>query len=156
MTDAISRLAAAHAPTRWAMTAGFVCFGVAVPAYAVAWRRAVGRPAGWALTSTGLATLGVAALPLGTSAVIDAAHGAMAGIGYLTLAAAPLLSVAPLAAQGRRRAAIASAAVGALSGASLIATLAGPAHGLFQRAGLTLGDLWLAAGAVVLLRARPG
>jgi hypothetical protein len=34
--ESISRLAAVGAPKRRLMTAGFVCFGVAVPAYGVA------------------------------------------------------------------------------------------------------------------------
>jgi hypothetical protein len=41
-----------------------------------------------------------------------------------------------------------------LSGACLAATVFGPAHGLFQRAGLTLGDLWLAATAVAIIAGR--
>ena len=38
------------------------------------------------------------------------------------------------------------------AGLCLLATVAGPAHGLFQRLGLTIGDAWIVATAVVLLR----
>jgi len=34
----------------------------------------------------------------------------------------------------------------------LLATVAGPAHGLFQRLGLTIGDAWIVATAVALTR----
>src|SRR5258708_7519274 len=44
--DAISRLAAIGASTRPLMTSGFVCFGIAVPAYALALRRRLRRPRG--------------------------------------------------------------------------------------------------------------
>ena len=39
-----------------------------------------------------------------------------------------------------------------VAGVCLVATTLGPAHGAFQRLGLTAGDLWLVAGAVVLVR----
>jgi hypothetical protein len=62
-----------------------------------------------------------------------------------------LLAAGPLAARGHRRVAAVSRAVGVLSGASLAATVFGSAHGLFQRAGLTLGDLWLVAAAAAVI-----
>ena len=150
--EAISRLAAAHAPTRSLMTAGFVCFGVAVPLYGLALRDALGGRAWHAATITGLATLGVAAVPLGLSTTADLIHGGFASVGYASLALTPLLAAAPLAARGRRRAAACSRVVGVLSAACLAATVFGSADGLFQRAGLTLGDAWLAATAAAILR----
>ena len=59
---------------------------------------------------------------------------------------------------GHRRAAVASVATGAVAAACLAATVAGPAHGLFQRAGLTVVDVWLvlSASAMVLGRDRFG
>jgi hypothetical protein len=150
--DAISRLAAVGTPTRPFMTAGFVCFGVSAPIYASALRRHLAGPAWLTAVSTGIATLGVAAFPLGVSATIDTVHGVMATIGYATLAATPLLAVRPLIAAGHREAATISLAAGVLAGLSLAATVLGPAHGLFQRLGLTTGDLWLAASAVAMLR----
>ena len=131
------------------MTAGLVCFGIAVPIYASALRRNLRGPAWVAAVSTGIATLGVAALPLDVSSTIDCVHGVMATIGYVTLAAVPLLAARPLAERGHREAAALSLAAGAIAGLSLAATVAGPAHGLFQRIGLTTGDIWLAASALV-------
>ena len=149
--DAISRLAAVHAPTRWVMTAGFVCFGVAVPVYGLALRDALGGRAWLAATVTGLATLGVAAVPLDVSTTADLVHGGFASVGYASLALTPLLGAGPLADRGYRRAAAVSRVVGVLSGACLAGTVFGSFHGLFQRAGLTLGDLWLAATATAII-----
>ena len=102
--------------------------------------------------STGIATLGVAAFPLDVSSTIDTVHGALATIGYATLAATPLLAARPLAESGHREAAALSLAAGVIAGLSLAATVLGPAHGLFQRIGLTTGDIWLAASAVAMFR----
>ena len=87
--DAISQLAAVGAPDRRLMTAGFVAFGVGIPLYAQALRAALDGPAWITATLTGLATLGVAAAPLGRA---DTAHNLFAGFGYITLAATPLLA----------------------------------------------------------------
>lgn len=152
MQDAISRLAAAGAPTRAGMTAGFIVFGAGLPAYAVALRRFLPGPAWIAAATTGLATLGVAALPL--DAGVDAAHGAFAGVGYVSLAAVPLCAAVPLNRAGRRGWAAASVVTGLVSAASLAATLAGSRHGLFQRAGLTVTDLWVAATAAAMMSGR--
>jgi Protein of unknown function (DUF998) len=101
--------------------------------------------------ATGLATLGVAALPLDGWAG-DTAHGVAAGIGYVSLAATPLLAAGPLARRGRRRAAVASRILGIASLACLGAKTVDDRAGLFQRLGLTVGDLWLVAAAVGILR----
>src|SRR4029077_17072240 len=98
--DAISRLAAIHAPTRWLMTAGFVCFGVAVPVYALALGDAIRGGAWLAAIVTGLATLGVAAVPLDVSKTTDLVHGGFASVGYAALALTPLMAAGPLAARG--------------------------------------------------------
>ena len=152
VSDAISRLAARDAPTRVPMTAGFVTFGVAIPAFAATLRRTVPGPAWLAAAATGVATLGVAATPLDGS--LEPLHAPFAVAGYATLAAVPLLAARPLATAGRRSWARASLALGLLSATSLIATAAGPAHGAFQRAGLTAGDAWLVAVAVSAWRGR--
>lgn len=133
--DAISRLAELGASSRPLMNAGFVTFGVAVPTFAVAARQALGPPATVALVVAGLSTLGVAATPLGPGP--DTAHGVFAGIGYVAMAAAPVLA-------DRRRGAM----VSALAAASLVATTIGPAHGLFQRLGLGVVDAWIVATAL--------
>jgi hypothetical membrane protein len=152
VSQAISRLAAAGAPTRWLMTAGFVSFGLAVPAYAAALRASLPGYAWASAAVSGLATLGVAIFPLDVSGGIDALHGGFAVLGYAALALVPILAARPLAAARLRRAAAASIVLGVLSGACLAATLLGPAHGLFQRLGLTLGDAWLITTAVGMLR----
>lgn len=149
--DAISQLAAAGIPNRAVMTAGFIGFGVGVPIYAAALRACVPGPAWITAAGTGLATLGVAAFPLGGSPTTDMVHTGLAVLGYATLVATPLLAAGPLRASGHSRAALASAATGVASGLCLAATGLGPANGLLQRAGLTLGHTWLAASAAWML-----
>ena len=63
--DAISDLAAVGAPTRVAMTAGFVVFGIGVIAFGFALRAALHSRAWIAAIGTGACTIGVAATPLG-------------------------------------------------------------------------------------------
>ncbi len=149
--DAISRLAEAGAPTRVAMTAGFVVFGVGVPVYARALRAALDGPAWAAAFATGVATLGVAAVPLGAP-TRDTVHAWFATAGYVTLAATPLFASLPFARAGRRTWARASLLAGIASGACLLATLAGPAHGLFQRLGLGVVDVWIVVTAFEMIR----
>jgi hypothetical membrane protein len=148
--DAISRLAQTGAPTRVAMSAGFVGFGLGVSIYASALRSALDGPAWATALATGLATLGVAAVPLG-SPTRDAVHGCFATAGYITLAATPLLASVPLARAGRRAWARASVLSGIVSAACLVATVAGPSHGLFQRLGLGAVDIWIVATAIEII-----
>jgi hypothetical protein len=68
----------------------------------------------------------------------------------MSLAALPCLAAGPLQGAGRRRWARVSRAVTLAAGASLIATVAGPGHGLFQRLGLTIGDAWIVATAAAI------
>ncbi len=150
----ISDLAALGSPTRVGMTAGFVAFGVGVPLYAAAMRDALPGRAWIAAAVTGVTTLGVALFPLGGSDLQKTGHAVFAGLGYATLALTPLLAPRPLAAAGHRRAAAASVVAGVVSGACLAATTLGPAHGLFQRFGLTVIDIWIATSAVAILRGR--
>ncbi len=152
--DAISHLAEIGAPTRPFMTAGFVAFGVGLPIYAVALRQTL---PGWAwatAAATGLATLGVAAAPLGRSSAGDTLHGVFAGAGYVTLALTPLLAAGPLQRTGRSGWARVSIVIGVGSGLSLLTTTATDLDGLFQRLGLTLVDLWIVASAIEILRGR--
>ena len=149
--DHISRLAAHGVVERPAMTAGFIAFGVGLPVYAFALRRAVEGPAWVAAAATGVATLGVAAFPLDGPAG-DGAHAIAAGLGYATLAASPLLAARPLGRAGSRRWSNFSLAAGLASAACLAATTAGPATGLFQRLGLTIGDAWVVASAAAIWR----
>lgn len=154
--DAISRLAAVDAETRTLMTAGFVVFGIGLPVCAVALRRVVDGPAWIAAALTGLATLAVAATPLDRSAGVDRWHGVFAGIGYVTLAATPLLAYRSLRSRGHRALARAGLVAGGVSAAALLLTLTDLPTGLFQRLGLTATDLWIVASALAILTRRLG
>lgn len=153
--DPISRLAAAGQPSQAAMTGGFLAFGAGVSLYAVAIRSALSGATGLAAATTAAATVGIAALPLGTAGG-DRPHAVAAGIAYTALALTPLLGARALARMGRRRAALGSVLVGVAAGASLAASaVASSKVGLLQRAGLTIGDGWIAATALWVLH-RPG
>ncbi len=146
--DAISLLAATDAPTRWWMTAGFVCFGIAVPLFALALRHLLSGPAWIAAIVSGLSTLGVAAFPLHVSTTVDRLHGTFASIGYVSLALVPFLAARPLVEQGHRAAATVSRVVAVTAAVCLVLTPIAAANGLFQRAGLTVVDLWLVVVAL--------
>ena len=160
--DAISRLAEVGASTKPLMTAGFVAFGVLVPV----WARELGDRLGSAalrrtVTTAGLATLAVAALPLtregGTTQ--DTLHAVAAGGGYVAMAATPLVAAPLLRRRGQARAATASVAAGVVSAAALIGSVAVGEQGSggLQRLGLGVVDVWhvVAASAVlVALRGR--
>jgi hypothetical membrane protein len=147
--DAISDLAAVGAPTRVAMTAGFVVFGVGLIAFGFALRTALDDRAWVAAVATGACTIGVAATPLGGWSG-DTVHAIFAGAGYFMIVALPLLASVPLAAAGRRGWAIASRVTGVTAALCLAATTFGPAHGFWQRLGLTVGDIWIAVTALAL------
>ena len=152
--DAISRLAAVGAHTRPLMTAGFVAFGLGVPMYAAALRQVVHGPAWITATVTGLATIGVALAPLDHSSTVDSLHAAFAVLGYVTLAATPLFAYRPLMRAGHRRLAKAGAVAGAVSAGALLLSGFADWSGLFQRMGLTAGDVWVVASAVAILSGR--
>lgn len=154
--DAISRLAAVGADTRWLMTSGFVVFGCALAAFAMELRRRLAGAAWVAALGTGIATLGVAATPLDRSDAVDTLHGAAASIGYVTLAATPALACRPLLAAGQVRLAVTGAIAAVMSALALAMTSSDLPTGLVQRLGLTVSDVWIVALAVVLLRDRPG
>jgi hypothetical protein len=132
------------------MTAGFICFGVAVPVFALALRRELPGPAWVAALTSGIATLGVAAFPLHVSRAVGRLHGAFAEIGYLALALVPLLASRTLMRLGHRRSAYASMTIAATSGVCLAAIAQGTAKGLFQRVGLTVVDAWLVVAAIAM------
>lgn len=158
--QAISQLAREGASTRVLMTAGLVGFGLLVPVWAVVLGRVLGsRAVTTAAAVAGVATLAVAALPLtrepgGTQ---DLLHAVAASIGYVAMAATPLLAAGPLRRRGHRTAATASLVVGLLSAACLVGTVALEAgSGALQRAGLGVVDAWhVVAAAWVLRRASP-
>jgi hypothetical protein len=139
--DPISRLSAVRAPSRAAMTAGFLAFSVGLVLYALAVRDRLPRRVAALAAANALATLGVAAFPLegfGGSA----GHAIAAGTGYATLAAMP-------AASGMRGGKVLSAAIAVALGISVAGT---DRTGLFQRTGLTIGDAWIVATAWSMLR----
>ena len=150
VNGAISDLAAVDASSRAAMTAGFVVFGVGLIAFGFALRDALEGPAWIAAIATGGCTIGVAATPLGGWAG-DNAHAAFAGLGYATLVALPLLAARPLARCGLVRCSRASILAGLVAAFCLAASTFGPVHGLWQRLGLTTGDVWIVAAAVTIL-----
>jgi hypothetical membrane protein len=156
VSDAISELARMHAPTRPAMTAGFLVFGVALPTYAVALRQSLSGHAWKFAAANGVATLGVAAFSLGTPTSGDI-HGTFAGLAYASLAATPLAASVVLRRRDHKTLARTSIATGLACAAALVASVVGPddLHGLLQRVGLTIGDLWLIASAIAMMRSDP-
>lgn len=146
--QAISQLAAVDSPGRGGMTAGFVAFGLGVPLFGQALRRALHGPAWIAATITGIATLGVAATPLGR---YDVAHNVFAVIGYVSLAATPLLAAKALHDRGTPRAARWSAACGIATAVLLTASAFDTGHGLTQRLGLGITDAWIVAAALCII-----
>ena len=149
INDAISRLAEVGSPRREWMTAGFAAFGIGVPIYARALRIAVPGPAWVAATVTGVATLGVAAAPLGRA---DAAHSVFATVGYVSLAALPLLAAPTFRRAGAAGWARWSAACGLGSAVALMASTLDRRAGLTQRLGLGIIDLWIVGTAWSLWR----
>ncbi len=154
--DAISRLAAADADTRALMTAGFIGFGIALPAYGWALRQVLGGSAWVTATAAGIATLAVAALPLDRSASLDTWHGVFAWIGYVTLAATPLLAAGPLLRRGHRVLGALGLVASIVSGVALALTASDLPTGLFQRLGLTAADVWIAGSALAIAVGRVG
>nr|WHW29176.1 putative DUF998 domain-containing protein [uncultured bacterium] len=152
--DAISRLAAVGADTRWLMTAGFVVFGFALASFGQALRTQFSGSAWITSTITGLATLGVAATPLDWSDGVDRLHGVFAGLGYVTLALTPMLAATTLFRSGRTWLAGAGCAAGLVSTVALGLTLTDLPTGLVQRIGLTATDAWIIALAVMMLSER--
>ena len=150
--DTISRLAAVEAPTRPLMTAGMVVFGVAVPVYALALRRSLPGRAWIAAAVTGVSTLGVAAAPLDRSDLVDDLHVVAAGAGYVSLAVVPLLARSGLIAAGHRPLAMFGVTMSAVAAVALPTSLVVSQTGLFQRIGLTAGDLFLTASVPVVAR----
>lgn len=155
INDAISRLAETAAPTRAAMTAGFIMYGAGLVAYAGSQRSDLPWTTRVLLAGTGLTTFGVAAFSLNAIGKGNA-HAVFAGIGYATLAAAPLAAARAWVEDPAHRSWVrASTVTGVVTAAFLIASTFAPAHGLLQRIGLTAGDAWVVATAVRALKSPP-
>lgn len=152
VADPISRLAAVGAPTRVAMTGGFAVFAAGVGLYATEASRAISPATGLAAGVTALATLGVGALPLGSS-VGEVPHAVAAGGAYAALTLTPIAGASALRRSGRAGLARLSMVVGVASGVLLAASSSGTSMtGMLQRAGLTLGDAWIASTAIAVAR----
>jgi hypothetical membrane protein len=152
VNDAISELAALGSSTRAAMTAGFIVDGLGLAAYGLALRHADAGPAWRFAVGTGLATLGVAAFPLGTP-ISGKIHAALAVVAYAALVGVPVAAAATTARRtGRPFSKVALAVSVAAGGALVVSACNVRAHGLAQRTGLTIGDAWVIASAVSLLR----
>lgn len=152
--DAISQLANVESNTRWLMTAGFVAFGVGVGMFASAVRTTLDTLTSIALGATALSTLAVATLPLGRSDTVDGLHGVVAGIGYVTLALAPVAASRSLRRLGRHGLATTGLAAAAVSAIALGASLTSAPTGLFQRVGLTTVDIGIVVVATLVARGR--
>lgn len=142
IADPISRLAATDAPDRAAMTAGMLALAAGVGLWGTTLGSSTARRLGY---GTALATIGIAATPLGSSAG-GIPHVVAAGTAYATLAALPA------ATQPSRS----SGAVTAGVAACLLASVMAPAgRGFLQRAGLTIGHAWIVTQACRGSGARP-
>lgn len=151
--DPISELAEIGATSRAAMTTGFVVFAVGVGTYAWALAAALPGGAGLAMAASAVASLGVAAFPLGAG-VGDGPHAAAAGAAYLALTAAPLLGARTLQRRGRRGLAVGSVVAGVVVGVALLtAVVTSSSTGLAQRIGLTAADVWIMTTAAMILGA---
>lgn len=157
LQDAISQLAREGAPTRPAMTACFVAFGVLLPVWAGPLAREL-EAAGLrtVVTVAGVATLAVAALPLAREpgGTQDLLHALAAGTGYVAMALTPLVAAVALHRSRRTAAAAASTAVGLVSVGALVGTLLVEGSGGLQRLGLTVVDGWHVVVAAWVLRRR--
>lgn len=151
LDDAISELAASNASTRWGMTAGFLCFTIGVGLFSLCLRRAVPGPAWISALVSAFAVLGAAIFPLGSEPWATI-HGVFAGTGYIAHALTPLLAAREFARTGQRGWTGYSVATSLVSAVALLYTLADFDHGMFQRIGLTVTDIWLVAAAVTILR----
>ncbi len=153
MDDAISQLAAVDAPARGLMTFGLAAFAAGMLLFGATVREHVEGPAWIAAMVTGLATIAVAATPLGRTAAADELHAGFAVAGYLSLVAVPLLAAGRL---NRPDCARLSAFVGVIAGVCLVASvLEVLAPGWLQRAGLTLVHSWVVGISGSLLREGP-
>ena len=106
------------------------------------------------LSLAGVATLGVAAVPLSRSGggFEDVAHGALATLGYIGMAVSPMIGAVAFFRRRQIAAAGASALAGVVSAAALAATpFVSADTGLLQRLGLGVVDAWIVAMAISIL-----
>ena len=140
--ESISALAASATPHRWIMTTGLVITGLAhlVTAWALVPARRVGR---LLLAAGGVATLGVAALPLPSRTESSLAHTAVATVSFALLAVWPWFGARPDGPVALMRGVARPAAVVlALAVASLGIDLGGSAFGIHERLVAFLTVVW--------------
>jgi hypothetical membrane protein len=152
--DAISELAAIGAHTRFLMTAGFICLALGAIPYATALRSVLGGRAWITAAGTGVAISLVAAIPLGLSTATDHFHGIIAIVGYTALGVTPLLAIGPLLVRGSRRLACFGIVTTAVSASALALSDTTSLTGLFQRIGLTAGQIWIVGSALAMALGR--
>ncbi len=140
--DPISRLAGAGSDVQWLMTSGLVAFGFFGFAFATVLLRLRARWAAMSATVTSLATLGVAATPLGYSDALNWWHGFAAIGGYAALVASPLLAFRSLDSRFPRLARTGLVAAGVAALCLLLMPTDLPT-GLFQRLGLAAVHVWI-------------
>jgi len=131
------------------MTVGFVVFGIGLVAFGFALRRALAGRAWIAAIVTGASTMAVAATPLGGWSG-DSLHATFAGLGYAAIVLLPALAAPALAARGRSGWSRASWLAAIVAASCLVASTFGPAHGAWQRLGLSIGDVWIVSTAVAV------
>ena len=140
--ESISALAATGTPHRWVMTSALVVTGLGhlVTAWALGEARDAGRAV---LAAGGLATLGVAAVPLPARGQSSTAHLLVATASFALLAIWPWLAARDDASPVlSRRVARPAAGVLALAVASLAVGLDGGAFGLHERVVAAMTVLW--------------
>ena len=147
--ESISALAATGTPHRWAMTTALVLTGV-MHVTTAALLPGMRRPGRAVLAAAGVATVGVAAVPLPARGESSLAHTVVAVLSFVLLALWPAFGAHP-GARGLLRPAVARWATAAmlLAVASMALTLGGGVFGLHERIVAALLALWPFATAVV-------
>lgn len=136
VSDPISELARVHTSTHATMTIVFGMYALCLLGFAYATSNIVAA-------MNALATAAVAAFPLGGA---DTAHFVSAAIAYVTLALLPLTV---------RRTADEWTFTLLITVTLTISVIAPHSvHGIFQRIGLTVGDLWIIARSLQVMRTR--
>ena len=147
--ESVSALAAAGTPHRWVMTTALVLTGVMHVASAtlLPGMRRAGRVV---LAAAGLATVGVAAVPLPARGAGSVAHTVVAVLSFVLLAVWPAVATHP-GARGllRPRTARIAATLLTLAVASMGVSLGGDVFGVHERIVAALLALWPFATAVV-------
>lgn len=163
---AISELAAIGSPTRGAMSASLILFGLLVATFAPTLFRALpgGFVAPAAVLLNAVGSIGAGAFPCTSgcpgpaASMTDLAHVVAASVSYLGLILAPLATAWRLHRVGVRPALrLICLVLGLLTLAGVMAWIggvAGDAGGALQRVATTTGDAWYIITAIAILEAR--